>query len=334
MAAFLSFGDGFAAHLDEKGRRERRFYRLLSVISFILGAFALWEITCEIWMMIGSIACGSLDRVVAQTIRMLPLYLIGIALIFFHVCINCAYRAGSLKARRARWAVCGVAMILLGSAAAIYVILGIILGEYAKLVEGFITPLFPLDMLIGGLIFVAIGILSFRYRRMLKEKGSSLPYVNDRGLFGRRMWTFGLFRCLSLLAAMCGLAGTVWGIFVVDFSHGYILFSVALLLNYFTSFAMYAAYRFIFCEANEESGGKVSLKLGIIFLIVNVVLFAVYAVTLQIWNEAPGVTAYGILHADYTLGKNAFTIFYGANNLLAPAFAIIRGLIIRKKSEA
>lgn len=333
MAAYLSRNDRIKTELDRDGRRERRFYLLFSILAFIPGSFVLWEMHYELWNIIGSVASHSPDRAVTQAIRMCPLYLVGAALILFLIYTNGAYRAKNEKARRAKWMAGGIVMIVLGVIIAAYVAIGVLLGEYGRLIEGFITPLFPLDTLLAGVVFIGIGFLSIRYSKVLDKKHSKLPYVNDRGLFGWRLFTFGLFRALSLLVAMCGFAASVWGIFVLDLSHGYLMYSIVLWLNFFTAFAMYFAYKFIFCETKEENRGSASIKLGCIFLIVNIVLFALYMLSVQLWNEAPNVTAFALMPADFTASMNIFAVFYGLNNILAPIFAIVRGLIMEKNNR-
>ncbi len=332
MAAYLSRNDRFKRDLDASGRRERRFYKFISLLAFIPGAFVLWEMHYELWMIIGSIASKSPDRVTVQVLRMLPLYLTGLALIMFLIYTNGAYRAKNLKARAAKWMAGGIVMTILGVLNAAYVGIGLAFGEYDRLIEGFITPLFPLDMLLAGVIFIGVGFLSIRYAKVLKNKGSALPFVTDKGLFGLRLCTFGLLRALSLLVAMCGFAASVWGIFIIDLAHGYLLYSIALWLNFFTSFAMYFAYKNIFCEIKAESRGTASVKLGAIFLIINILLYALYTASVQIWNEAPDVTAFGLLPADFTSSMNIFGVIYGVNNILAPIAAISRGLVMEKKA--
>ncbi|MBO4558812.1 MAG: hypothetical protein J5712_01905 [Lachnospiraceae bacterium] len=334
MAAYLSRNDRIKSELGKDARRERRFYLFFSILAFIPGAFALWEINYEFWNIVGSVASHSPDMAVAQAIRMLPLYLAGAALIFFLIYTNGAYRAKDQKARGAKWCAGGIVMIVLGVIIAAYVVIGVLLGEYGKIIEGYITPLFPLDMLLAGVIFIGVGFLSIRYSKVIGEKGSNLPYVNDRGLFGWRLFTFGLLRALCLIAAMLGFAGCIWGISVLDLSHGYLMYSIVLWLNYLTAFAMYIAYRYIFCETKPEIRGTVSVKLGAIFLIVNIVLFALHLLTVEIWNEAPDQAAYGILPADFLTSMNIFAVFYGINNILAPIAAIARGLVMEKKNRS
>ena len=333
MTAYLSRNDRIKTELDRDARRERRFYFLFAILAFIPGAFILWEMHYELWNIIGSVASHSPDRAAAQAIRMIPLYLVGAALIHLLIYTNGAYRAKNEKARRAKWLAGGIVLIVLGVIIAAYVAIGIMVGEYGRIIEGFITPLFPLDTLLAGIIFIGIGFLSIRYSKVLEKKHSKLPYVNDRGVFGWRFFTFGLLRCLSLLVAMCGFAASVWGIFVIDFSHGYLMYSIVLWLNFFTAFAMLFAYKFIFCETKEESRGGAAVKLGCIFLVVNIVLFALYMLSLQIWNEAPNVTAFALMPADFTASMNIFAVFYGVNNILAPIAAVVRGLIMEKNNR-
>ena len=334
MAAYLTRNDRIKTQLSPEARRERRFYMFLSVIAFIPGAFALWEINYELWNMIGSVASGSPDMALTEALRMVPLYMAGAALILFLVYTNGAYRAKNEKARIRKWLAGGTVTVILGVITAAYVVIGVVLGEYGELIEGYVSPLYPLDMLLAGVVFIGIGFLSIHYAAVLRRKPSALPYVTDKGLFGLRLCTFGCLRALGLAMAMIGFAASVWGIFVLDFTHGYLMYSIVLWLNYFTAFAMYFAYKYIFCETKPEIRGTAAVKLGAIFLIVNVVLFALHLVTVQIWNEAPNVAAFGILPADFLSSMNVFAVAYGLNNILTPIVAIARGLVMEKKNRS
>ncbi|MBO4325688.1 MAG: hypothetical protein J5950_00250 [Clostridia bacterium] len=334
MAAYLTRNDRIKSELGKDARRERRFYMFFSILAFVPGAFALWEINYELWNMIGSVASNSPDMALTQTVRMLPLYLTGASFIFFLIYTNGAYRAKNVKARASKWCAGGIVMIVLGMITAAYVGIGVALGEYDRLIEGYVSPLFPLDMLLAGVIFIGVGFLSIRYSKVIGEKGSALPCVDDRGLFGWRLRTFGLLRALCLLMAMIGFAACFWGIFVLDFAHGCLMYGIVLWLNYFTAFAMYFAYKYIFCETKPGIRGTTAVKLGSIFLIINVILFALHLITVQIWNEAPDVVAFGILPADFLTSMNIFAVFYGVNNILAPIIAIARGLVMEKKNRS
>ena len=219
MKNIFACNDRYIADLGNDARRERRFYLILSVLAFVPGAFTFWEMHYELWHIIGSLASGSPDRALAQMIRMLPLYLTGAAFIFLLIYTNGAYRAKNAGSRCTLWIIGGAVMITLGAAISVYVIAGLITGEYEKIVEGYISPLFPLDMLLAGIVFILIGLLSVRYSKILRNKASVLPYVNDRGLFGLRLCTFGLLRAFSLLGAMCGFAACIYAFRVLDLKH-------------------------------------------------------------------------------------------------------------------
>lgn len=321
----------FAADLGRDGLKERRFYLIISVLAFIPAAFILWEIHYELWTIIGSFASHSPDQAAVHVRRMIPLYVTGLALIFFLIYTNGAYRAGSEHGRITKWRVGGIVMIILGAVTSLYVIIGLLTGEYARIVEGYLTPLFPLDFLLAGLLFAAMGFLSTHYSKVISRKGTELPYVNDSGLFGLRMCTFGLFRLLSLLVSLCAFAGSIWAFVVLDLAHGYLIYSIVLWLNFLTAFAMYVVYRYVFCELRAEKRPAASFRLGCIFLVINIVLFALHLLTVQIWNEAPDITAFGLLPADFLASKNLFALYFGLNNILAPLIAVIRGKFMKNR---
>lgn len=333
MKEFFDRDYRFAAGLSAKGRKERRFYLIMSVILFIPAAFTLWEVNYELWNMVGSIACASFDQAFVELTRMLPLFLTAAAYVVMLIYTHGAYRAGSERSRRNKWSAGGIAVIILGAVITVYVPVGVAVGKYGKLIEGYISPLFPLDVMLGGVMFIGLGILSVHYSKVLTEKLSELPFVTDRSRIGLRFCKFGLLRCLGLLIVLCSFAGSVRAAWVLDLKHGYVLFGIMLWLNYLIPFVMYLVYRYIFCELKAELRGKASIKFGCFFLAVNLIIFILYNITLQIWNEAPNVTAFGLLPIDFTASMNAFAVIFGANNLLTPVIAIIRGAFYRESEN-
>lgn len=302
--------------------KERRFYSLLSIILFIPCALCMWEFVFELCHMIGSIASNDPYRAVVELRRMFPLILTTVIYIYMSSYTFAAYRASECVKRFRIWKINGAVTIVLGAAVVAYVAYGLITGLYARFVEGFISPLFPLDLALGGAMFILCGILSINYGEWIRSHQQVSATAEFKSYFR-------LFHILSYLVGCCGFAAFVYGLFTVDFTHGNIFFNIMLLLNYFTAFLMLVIYRFVYAQKKDTAREKCRTRWAVGFLIVNIVLLALYMVSVELQNEAPGQNAFAILPIEFTASFNAFLVVYGANNILAPLAA----LIFRKRNK-
>lgn len=316
-----------------KGKKEQSFYTILSFALFILSGFFFWEFVYELSNMIGSIVSATPERAIEQLIRMLPLILTAFIVIYLSVYCHCAYRAKDEKARAGIWRKNGVVTIVLGLIVFFYVVYGLITKEYASIAEGYVTPLFPLDIAIVGLLISFYGVLSIRYGREIQINHTELPFFNESNRFGHRRKAFRAIYVLGYLVSACGLAGSVYGLYVLDFSHGSIFFNIMLWLNYFVAFVMFFVYRYVYIELKPEYQRTAEVKLSITFLITNIVLFALYLLSVQIQNEAPNQNAFGILPVDFTASFNAFAVIYGLNNVFGPLISLVNGIKRKKQNR-
>lgn len=326
MSRVFTKSNRITGMLNSQGRREHRFYTILTILLFILGAFSFWEFIYELCNMIGSISCGDPGRALAELFRMLPLILTSFVYVYLQVYCLHAFRASSVKKRARIWAAGGVATMILGLGIAGYTVFGVITGTYAGIVEGYISPLFPLDIAIGGILFMVYGFFAVKYSRRIRKDGSNLP-CPEKKRFAIFRFLGRIFCLLSYLVALCGFAACFYGTYVLDWTHGRLFFNIMLWLNYFIAFVMAVFFRFVYCELKSEYRRPAMKRAGLVFLIINIILFVVYLGAVQIQNEAPNLNAFGILPIEFTASFNAFLPIYGLNNLLGPLTAFIRGLI-------
>lgn len=324
MKEFFAGKNRIADGLDAAGRKERRGYIILTVVLFVLGAFSFWEFIYELCHMIGSIVSGDPGYAVKELIRMMPLILTAFIYVYIQVYVYNAYTAINIKKRAGAWRVNGRVTVFLGAAVSAYVITGVIAGEYAGFIEGYISPLFPLDICVGGILFMGFGIGAVRYSRRLEKDGSRLPFGVCRR-HGRA------FTVLSYTTALGAFAACVYSVWVMDWSHGYLFFNIMLWLSYFTSFAQAFVYRFVYTELKRELRAPAMKKLGAAFLIANIAVFVLYLLSIQLQNEAPNQNAFGLLPVEFTASFNAFPVLYFTNGILAPLYAILKGLVTGRK---
>ena len=290
-------------------------YDIWAASLFLLSAFTLWEFLYELCNIIGSIVEGMPAAALAELRRMLPMLLTALAYLAMGIGAFNAYRAKDGIERRKAFRKNSVYCFVFGGLIAGYVIYGLLCGQYAGLVEGFLSPLFPLDIALGGILMILYGI---GIRRFAKKIPSSEQGAAISGKFR-------LFHVFSYMASLMAFAACFYGTYVMDWSHGMIFFNIMLWLNYFTAFAMAFVYRFVYAKAKPENRGKIARNGGLIFLIVNLILLGGYLLSVELYNEAPNLNAFGILPIEFTASLNAFPFIFGLNNILAPLTAFLKG---------
>lgn len=312
--------------------RQKKFYKILQGCLFLIGSLFFWEFVYELCHMIGSIVSGDPGMALYELKRMLPLILTAFIFVYLIVYSHHAYVAPNKKVRSKTWKVNGVVTQILGVIVAVYVPVGLSNGFYAKLVEGYITPLFPLDFIIMGALIVLYGTFAQRVAAFTDKSDVELPYFERKHSgFVRGLGRF--FCLLSFMVAISSFAACVYGIYVLDWRHGGIFYNIMLWLNYFTAFFMVMIYRFGYVEAEAPKRPFFMKKMGLIMLLVNVVLMALYLVSVQIYNEAPNLNAFGILPIEFTASFNAFLPIFALNNIVAPLAALIKGCIGVRKAK-
>lgn len=325
---YLAKQNHIADGMDSKGRRERAFYLILSVILFVPGAFAMWEFICELCNIIGSISSGDPARGVVQLTRMLPLILTAWIYVYLGIWLHHAYIAPDEAKRISIWRVHGFVTMGLGAIVVGYVIAGLVTGTYARVVEGYISPLFPLDIMIGGFLFIAYGMFAVRYADVITVRHSRLPGMPVKHIGPLRV--LGRIPCmLSYVVALCSFAACVYGTYSMDWSHRWQIFNIMLWLVYFLAFAQVVLYRLVYVELKSSLKAEAMRKLSVWVLIVNAAVFVLYLCTVQLFNEAPGQNAFGILPVEYTASFNAFMPIFFANNIIGPLAAFLKSLVLK-----
>ncbi len=306
--------------------KEKRFYNILSIVLFIPGSILMWEVIRELCHIIGSIVCGDIRAVIEQVKRMAPLYLAAFIFVYLACFLHAAFTAKNQEKRAKIWNVNGIVTVFLGIIQAALVLAYIATGKYEKLVEGYIYPLFPLDMLILGIAFVAYGIFGVKYSGKIAKKGSAAEYF-DKGVnpFAN------IARVLSYIVTMCSFAAVVMSPVVVDWAHGYIFYNIMLCISFLTPVVMAALYRFGYFGLEKEKRPGMQVLTAALLLVMNILVLVLYTLSVQLQPDAPGQNAFAVLPVEFTASFNAFPLIYGANNILAPLAALVRGLIRKKK---
>lgn len=308
--------------------KEKKLYDILTVICWVLGAWMLWEFVYELSHMIGAIVCRDAAYAIYELLRMLPMTLCMVAILFFNMFLLNAYTAKDIKKRAGNWKLISVFAMIFGVAVIIYVIAGLISGRYISIIECFPTLLYPLDTILLAIIFIIGSVWAWKYSGYLtsgSEAATTLPFTVCR--FNPVLRNIGRFFCfISFLISICAFAATCYGPFILDWCHGYVLFNIVFWLIYFSAFFMYFCYRFIYCNKNNEDKPAFLKKYSLIFLAANIILMILYVIIVNNNVEAPAQNAFGLLPIDFTASANVFHLIYGANNILVPLFAFLYSL--------
>lgn len=324
----LSKENKICSELTPATKKGHAFYTILTCGLFIIGAFTFWEFVYELCHMIAAAVSNTSQYSVYEAFRMLPLILTALAEVYMAVYCFDAYRALTQAKAAKIWKVNGVITVILGIIISGYVVFGVVSGQYAGFIEGFISSLFPLDFLIGGVLMILYGVLAIAYGKAIGKghKGYVSCCVKGR---------FRPFHILSYMITISSFAACVYGLFIIDFSHGAIFFNVMLWLVFFMAVLQAYAYRFIYAEQKYENKPRASRNLGLIFFLANVVVFALYIISFKMYPQASVDNVYGVLPIEYTASFNAFLPVYAFNNLLVPLAAFIKGLIdVNKQKKA
>lgn len=314
--------ESITAKLNPSEKRTVVILRIGFVCAFIIAAFLFWDSFYNLCNIIGAIVSGSPDVAIRQLLRMLPLFLttacmtlIGLSL------LGCIRRTGDdrrSKFRRALWG-----LIVLGFITALYVAIGCITGTYRSIVEHSPAYLYPLDCLIFGAAVAILSVIGLVKEKSLPRRLPDLPSV--------RKTHFQPAVVISYLVALAGFAACFHSIYAMDWTHGYIFFNIALLLNYASPVVMLCLYLFLYTSAPCNRQSAVMKRYGLMMLIVNIALLALYMIAVEVQNEAPNQNAFGLLPIEFTASFHAFPFAVGLSNLLTPLVAFLLGL---KKRDA
>jgi len=311
--------------LSADGKKQLRRRSFAAVIVFLLGSFSMFELVCELSNMTGSIACNCTAQAIAELRRMFPVIFPAIVYLCLNVFAFDLYRARTPEKRNTLLKRNGTATVVFGAVIVLYVLYGYVSGEYARLIEGCPSPLYPLDVLVGGVLFAVLGA---GMRRASEKPRTGEAFVSCAVGHG-----FRVFHVYGTMVALFSFAACVYGSYGMDWSHGGIWFNISTLLLYFSAFAMAAVYRFVYCELLPAYRRKAQLRLSAAFLLVNLLLFAVYVITVNANSELPNQNAFCILPIDYFASKNAFLLLLCSWDLLAPAVALIKGLCTKAAAK-
>ena len=330
MKKFFDKNNFFLSDFDRKQRVQSLVISIAVIVFFFLSAFTFFNAFYGFVDCIGSIVSGSPDAAIRDITRSIPLILTVFmsiwALLLAHALfrnVDDERRAKSLKKN---------AFALIGFAAAnlLAIIVMMAMGKIHSLVEGAPTVLYPLDTILYSLIFVAIAVFALLYPKKFQEK---LPYVvpNRGQIVKKARGLYCTFMSFWMLIAIFSFAAFFEGLFIVDFLHGYLFYSIAVLLVFFVNALFIAVWEFYYNELKDEKKNEFLLPLAIAALAVSVLVAVLYIVGLGTCLDGPSNVGFGILPVAFAASVNMATLLVVFTPVIVSIVALIKGLLARKK---
>ncbi len=323
--------DNFVSSGAEKSRKTRSIAVTLCLIFFyVLTAFTFMNFLYCLSDCIGSIVCGSPDVAIYDAQRSVPIFLTFFITLGALLICQAFYRNESREILSKKVKKHAIAVALTGLANAVYTLTMRFAGRYDSLVEGAPSPLYPLDAVLYSILFSALGVCLLLYFRNYEAKrpyeGVSRPRPRGKCGFVR-----GIFMGIWLLVSLYGFCGFFYGLFIIDFAHGYLPYSLASMLVSLVAFGSFAVWGLYYNNLKEESRKKLALPTALIYICISLISAALYFVALKFNLDGPSNVGFGLLPIAFSASVNFATILVAVTPVIASLAALLKGLLLRKK---
>ena len=314
--------------LDGKQKKQSFIVTAAVIIFFILSSFTFMNFLYCLADCIGSIVCASTDIALRDALRSIPIFLSFFLSLSGLMVAHAFYRNESEEILRKKAKKHAIIGIVIGAIVLIYVIFGLISGKYISLVEGAPSPLYPLDAVLYALLFIALGAIVLVYfNKKCAYVGPSRAPIQKKGRGARSF-----FRTFWLLIGLYGFCGFFYSIFIVDFTNGYVPYSLAIMLVFLVAFLSVAVWEFYYNNLTEAKRREATLPLAIISLAVSVASTIIYFIALKNNLDGPSNVGFGILPIAFAASVNFATLLVVAMPLIVSVAALVKG-IVRKTAK-
>lgn len=318
---------------DGKQRKQSIVLSLALVLFYVFSAYTFFNAMYAFADCIGSIVCGSIDVMLRDFTRSLPLFFSCFMSIWAMLLLHASFRNVSDERRIKSLKKNSFALIGFAAANLVAIIVMLIMGKFHSLVEGSPSPLYPLDSILYSLLFVALAVFTLVWLKKLQDK---LPFVlPSRGpIVKKARPVYCIFVSIWMLVAVFSFAAFTIGLFIHDFTNGYLFFSIALMLVYLVNILFLGVWEFCYNEIKEEKKGQLLLPLAIIGLVASLLTAILYFVGLATNLDGPSNAGFGILPIAFTASVNIATLVVVATPIIVSVVALIKGLLLCKKANA
>ena len=314
---------------DKTQRRQSLIVAGILGLLFVMASFCFLNWLYCFANIVGSIVSGSVDVMVKDFGRSVPMLLSLLMTIWAMLLVHGIFRNVSDERRMRSLRKDSIVIIAMGGVNVVYIVSGLIAGTYISMIEGSPSPLFPLDAMLYSLFFVCLGVLGLVYAAKLSQKA---PYlVPSRGpIVTRGRFGYCLVITLWMLVALFCFAGFWTGLFIIDFIHGYAAYSIALLVVYCLNAFYFIVWEFYYNEVKAERRKVVLMPMAIIGLIVAVIVAIFYFVALSFNLDGPSNVGFGVLPVAFAASVNIATMLVVATPIIVSFVALMKGIRLRR----
>ena len=315
--------------LDARQKKQAGAVMLAVAVCFVLSVFTFMNFLYCLSDCIGSVVCGSMDIALRDALRSLPIFLSFFLSLCGLMVAHAFYRneSGVILRKKAKFG--AVFTVILGAVIVFYVLAMRLAGRYLSLAEGGPSRLYPLDALLYAVLYSACGASVLAYlKRPPGFAGPCRAPIQRRGRGVRCV-----FRFLWLLVALYGFCGFTFGLFILDFSAGYIPYSLSFLLVSLAAFLSIAVWELWYNDLTEAARRAVTLPLALVSLAVSLAAAAAYFLTLKHNLEGPANVGFGVLPVAMTSSVNLATLLVVLTPLIVSVTALVKGIYANSKDN-
>ena len=330
MKKFFAKENFTLSEFNPQARRQSIGVACLLILFFLLSSFTFMNMLYCFTDAVGSIVSGSADVAIYDILRSVPIFLSFFMSLWTLLLVHAYFRNESPERLQKSLLKNSICIIVFGGLTIIYVIVGLITGKYLSIVEGSPSPLFPLDSIIYAVVFICIGVCCLVYRKKYQEK---YPYVvPSRGpIVKKARFVYCLFVSFWMLFALFTFSGFAFGLFIIDFRHGYQAYSIALLVSYFVTCLSFVVWELYYNELKPEKRKELLLPLALCGLCVSICANIFYFVALGLNLDGPSNIGFGVLPIAFAASVNIATMLTVLTPTIVSVVALIKGLKLRKQ---
>ena len=308
--------------LDGRQKRQAFLVMLAVAVGFVLSAFTFMNLLYCLSDCIGSVTCGSADVALRDALRSMPVFLSFFLSLSGLMAAHTFYRNEGSEICRKKARKPALVAVVLGAAIVVYVTVMRLAGRYLSIVEGGPSRLYPLDAVLYALLFMALGTGVLAYLRKTPGfAGPSRAPVQRKGRLVRRF-----FRDVWLLAGLYGFCGFFFGVIILDFSIGYVPYTLAFLLVSLVAFLSVAVWELYYNNLTEAKRGELTLPLALVSLVLSLAAAVFYFLALKRNLEGPANVGFGVLPVAMSANVNLATLLVVATPLIVSVTALVKGL--------
>lgn len=329
MKKFFDKSNFIFAQMDKKQRRTSLVISLLIIFFFITSAFTFLNAFYGFIEAIGAATCKSFDVCVRDFLRNLPLIIVCLMNIWTLLLLQSLFRnidENKLKKSLLKDSIC---LIAFGGFNILYILIGLISGQYLSIVEGSPSYIFPLDALLVSLFFVISGVAILVYEKKYMDK-CPLSLVSHGNIVTKKRGMYATFVSFWLLFALFGFSAGVYSIFIYDFAHEHVFFGIATIYAYLLIPLFIGFWEFYFNVLNEDKKKEFLFPISILGISLSLISIVLYIVSLSIDRDAPSNAGFGMFPVAFAASVNLATLLMIIVPLVVSVVALIKSFLVRK----